>query len=65
MPDITMANLIDIYHGSVNLVEKPVFGLGKTHNDYGRGFYCTEHVELANGLARRIVTAMPTTISWI
>ena len=26
-----MTNLIDIYHGSVNLVEKPVFGEGKTH----------------------------------
>ena len=42
-----MTKLIDIYHGSVNLVEKPVFGEGKTHNDYGRGFYCTEHAELA------------------
>ena len=36
-----------LYHGSVNIVEKPVFGEGKTYNDYGRGFYCTEHVELA------------------
>ena len=42
-----MTDLIDIYHGSVNLVEEPVFGVGKLHNDYGRGFYCTEHVELA------------------
>ena len=42
-----MADLIDIYHGSVNKVERPVFGEGKAHNDYGRGFYCTEHVELA------------------
>ena len=42
-----MSDMIDIYHGSVNLVEKPVFGEGKVHNDYGRGFYCTEHVELA------------------
>ena len=24
-----------------------MFGEGKSHNDYGRGFYCTEHVELA------------------
>ena len=39
--------MIDIYHGSVNRVERPVFGEGKIHNDYGRGFYCTEHVELA------------------
>jgi hypothetical protein len=39
--------MIDIYHGSVNKVEKPLFGEGKPFNDYGRGFYCTEHVELA------------------
>ena len=39
--------MIDIYHGSVKLVEKPLFGAGKPHNDYGRGFYCTEHAELA------------------
>ena len=42
-----MPDVIDIFHGSVNLVEQPVFGEGKIHNDYGRGFYCTEHVELA------------------
>ena len=28
-------------------MEKPLFGEGKIYNDYGRGFYCTEHVELA------------------
>ena len=39
--------MIDIYHGSVNIVEKPLFGEGKLYNDYGRGFYCTEHAELA------------------
>lgn len=38
---------IDIYHGSDHIIEQPVFGEGKSHNDYGRGFYCTEHVELA------------------
>lgn len=36
-----------IFHGSVNIVEKPVFGEGKPYNDYGRGFYCTEYAELA------------------
>lgn len=40
-------DVIDIYHGSVNVIERPVFGAGKPYNDYGRGFYCTEHVELA------------------
>ena len=42
-----MPDVIDIYHGSVNVVDKPVFGEGKLFNDYGRGFYCTEHIELA------------------
>lgn len=42
-----MQKPIHIYHGSINIVEKPVFGEGKPYNDYGRGFYCTEHVELA------------------
>ena len=42
-----MKKTIHIYHGSINIVEKPVFGEGKPFNDYGRGFYCTEHVELA------------------
>lgn len=36
-----------IYHGSTNIIEKPVYGLGKPYNDYGRGFYCTENNELA------------------
>lgn len=36
-----------IYHGSEHIVETPQFGLGKPYNDYGRGFYCTEHVEMA------------------
>lgn len=36
-----------IYHGSQHIVEKPKFGIGKTYNDYGQGFYCTESVELA------------------
>lgn len=39
--------MIDIYHGSADVIEHPVFGAGKLYNDYGRGFYCTEHAELA------------------
>ena len=42
-----MPEVIDIYHGSPKVIERPVFGEGKVHNDYGRGFYCTEHAELA------------------
>ena len=36
-----------LYHGSQQIVELPTFGKGKEDNDYGRGFYCTESLELA------------------
>lgn len=36
-----------LYHGSFELIQTPVFGKGKSYNDYGKGFYCTEHLELA------------------
>lgn len=36
-----------IYHGSTDIIERPVFGKGKDYNDYGCGLYCTEHLELA------------------
>ncbi|WP_313530708.1 DUF3990 domain-containing protein [Anaerotignum sp.] len=37
----------NLYHGSLKIIEKPVFGYGKTYNDYGRGFYCTDSLEMA------------------
>lgn len=42
-----------LYHGSSEIVQKPVFGQGKAYNDYGLGFYCTEHMELAKEWACR------------
>ena len=36
-----------IYHGSNKIIEKPIFGYGKSYNDYGVGFYCTEHLDMA------------------
>lgn len=36
-----------LYHGSLEVVQKPQMDKGKIFNDYGRGFYCTEHLELA------------------
>ena len=33
-------------HGSQKIIETPQFGLGKVHNDYGLGFYCTESLDL-------------------
>ena len=38
---------IVLYHGSNGKIEKPLLGKGKVYNDYGQGFYCTEHIELA------------------
>ena len=37
----------ELYHGSQNIIEKPLFGYGKPYNDYGLGFYCTENLEMA------------------
>lgn len=36
-----------LYHGSENIIEKPVFGFGNIHNDYGLGFYCCTNLGLA------------------
>ena len=36
-----------LYHGSVKMIEKPLFGYGKPYNDYGLGFYCTDSLEMA------------------
>lgn len=36
-----------IYHGSDKIIEKPVWGFGKTYNDYGLGFYCTQNLDMA------------------
>ena len=38
---------MELWHGSEKIVEVPQFGLGKVHNDYGLGFYCTESLDLA------------------
>lgn len=36
-----------LFHGSENIIKQPQYGLGKRTNDYGRGFYCTEDIEMA------------------
>ena len=35
---------IKLLHGSDHIIEKPDLLLGKTNNDYGRGFYCTQEL---------------------
>lgn len=42
-----MENKLTIYHGSTQVIETPIFGVGNPHNDYGLGFYCTQNIELA------------------
>ncbi len=36
-----------IYHGSDKIIEKPLYGYGKSYNDYGVGFYCTKDINMA------------------
>ena len=36
-----------IYHGSEKIIRTPEYGFGNSSNDYGRGFYCTEDIEIA------------------
>ncbi len=42
-----MEKEVIVYHGSQEIVEVPKHGIGKTYNDYGQGFYCTEVQDLA------------------
>lgn len=42
-----------LYHGSSDIVKKPVYGFGKPYNDYGVGFYCTENYNLAGEWASK------------
>lgn len=54
-----------LYHGSEYLIENPQFGKGSLHNDYGRGFYCTENIELAKEWpVENKRTAMPIFMNW-
>lgn len=36
-----------IYHGSDHIIENPAYHGGRRHNDYGYGFYCTGHEDMA------------------
>ena len=39
--------MLTIYHGSNKVIERPEYKKGKKTNDYGIGFYCTQHYKLA------------------
>ena len=36
-----------LFHGGDSIVEKPTYGVGNIHNDYGLGFYCSTIETLA------------------
>lgn len=38
---------IELLHGSNHIIEKPDILLGKSNNDYGKGFYCTREASMA------------------
>lgn len=40
-------SILKLYHGSDHIISTPEYGVGKSWNDYGKGFYCTESIELA------------------
>ncbi len=42
-----MDNILTIYHGSEKVIKEPLFGEGRSNNDFGLGFYCTESNEMA------------------
>lgn len=42
-----MKEILTLYHGSQNIIKKPIFGYGKPYNDYGLGFYCAEDESMA------------------
>ena len=41
-----------LYHGSKDIIEKPIYGQGKKYNDYGLGFYCTDNKEWGTSFER-------------
>ena len=36
-----------IYHGAKQIVREPRFGIGRSYNDFGLGFYCTKNEDRA------------------
>ena len=45
---------MELWHGSEVVVEHPSLDKCRQFNDYGRGFYCTPHEEMAMEWACRI-----------
>ena len=43
--------IIKLLHGSDHIIKKPDYLLGKPYNDFGKGFYCTDNIEMAKECA--------------
>ena len=50
-------NIITLFHGSIQEVKRPLYGISKIHNDYGPGFYCTRNIDMAKEWANRQTTS--------
>lgn len=50
-------NKIVLYHGSDHIIERPKYGVGDIHSDYGQAFYCTVSLELAKEWANKSTTS--------
>ena len=50
-------NTITLFRGSIQEVKTPQYGVGKIHNDYGQGFYCTRNIDMAREWANRETTS--------
>ncbi|MBR0373489.1 MAG: DUF3990 domain-containing protein [Mogibacterium sp.] len=42
-----MATQLDLYHGSPEVILRLQYDLGRRHNEFGPGFYCTENESMA------------------
>ena len=51
-------SILRLYHGSDVLVQNPGLNAGNVHNDFGRGFYCTQAADdiFAIDILRRRLT---------
>lgn len=57
---------MELWHGSEVVVERPSLDKCRQFNDYGRGFYCTPHEEMAMEWACRTESdALPIDMSLI
>ena len=44
---------IIVFHGGEKIIEKPIFGIGDPHSDYGKAFYCAPDLYAAKEWANK------------